>query len=347
MSMEKTSADSQKNSGKSIKEPRTSERPADKEEKIGYWEEFLTKKKVSAEAFIKRISKEAVRIPPDDERDRFVKVLVKKPDRVSRLYQLLLASAEANDSVRRIVMNLAELGIKQLGVVDLSDPPDGLKFRVSVKSWVDKVEKKPLKVNELNILFLALLWGWRCKLVEQIDVFGFLTLAVSSPKKKDTTRPKMVESNPNQMEVLFRVGAKREAIKALLEYHEVSKLEKERLDRQIQALLSEKATLDLRLDRLQSEISNQKEQIKGLKDEKREALSQIEAHKKELVDTRDGFQLKLYELRGRIRGILQGQLTRWLETALEASRDEAPWMPVIQERLEDALDLIKKESKAL
>lgn len=345
--MEKTSADPQKNSGKLIKQPQTSEKPPDKEQKTGCWEEILIGKKVSVEAFIKRISKEGVRIPSGDEKERFTNVLIKKPDRVFRLYQLLLASTDANDSVRRIVMNLTKLGIKQLGVVDLSDPSDGLKFRVSVKSWIDKVEKKPLKVNELNILLVALLWGWRCKLVEQTDVLEFLTLAVSSPQKKGTTRPQTVESNPNQMEVLFRVGAKRESVKALLEYHEVSKLEKEKLDRQIQALLSEKATLDLRRKTLQSEISNQKEQIEGLKDEKREALSQIEAQKKELLDTRDGFQLKLYELRGRIRGILQGQLTRWLETALEASRDEAPWMPVIQERLEDALDLIKKESKAL
>ncbi len=345
--MEKTSADPQKNSGKPIKQPQTSERPPDKEHKTGYWEEFLIGKKVSVEAFIKRISKEAVHIPLGDERDRFANVLEKRPDRVFRLYQLLLASADANDSVRRIVMNLTELGIKQLGVVDLSDPPDGLKFRVSVKSWVDKVEKKPLKVNELNILLLALLWGWRCKLVQQTDVLEFLTLAVSSPKRRGAAKPKTAESKPSQMEVLFRVGAKRDAIKALLEYHEVSKLEKEQLDRQIQALWSEKATLELRRDTLQSEISNQKEQIKGLKDETREALSRIEALEKELVDTRDGFRLKLYELRGRIRGILQGQLTRWLETALEASRDEAPWMPVIQERLEDALNLIKKESNAL
>jgi len=65
--------------------------------------------------------------------------------------------------------------------------------------------------------------------------------------------------------------------------------------------------------------------------------------KKEIVEIQDGFQHKLNDLRGRVRGLLQGQLTRLLQTALDASRSEPPWTKAIQERLEDALKLIDKE----
>ena len=70
---------------------------------------------------------------------------------------------------------------------------------------------------------------------------------------------------------------------------------------------------------------------------------EIEKLKKEIVEIQDSYQYKLNDLRGRVRGLLQGQLTRFLQTALDASRSEPPWTKAIQERLEDALKLIGKE----
>ena len=64
---------------------------------------------------------------------------------------------------------------------------------------------------------------------------------------------------------------------------------------------------------------------------------------RQLIDLRDGHRYKMDELRGRIRGMLQGQLTRHIQTALDASRLDPPYTAAIQERLEDALRLIKKE----
>ncbi len=58
---------------------------------------------------------------------------------------------------------------------------------------------------------------------------------------------------------------------------------------------------------------------------------------------RASYQHKLDDVRGHIRGTLQGQLTRWLETSLDASRASPPRTEVIEERLEEALKLIEKE----
>ena len=81
----------------------------------------------------------------------------------------------------------------------------------------------------------------------------------------------------------------------------------------------------------------------SLKEEKTAAENKVTELEKQIVELRDGYQHKLDDLRGRIRGMLQGQLTRWLQTALDASRSDPPWTQAIQERLEDALRLIEKE----
>lgn len=70
---------------------------------------------------------------------------------------------------------------------------------------------------------------------------------------------------------------------------------------------------------------------------------EIEKLKKEIVEIQASYQYKLDDLRGRVRGLLRGQLTRFLQTALDASRSEPPRTSVIQERLEDSLKLIDKE----
>ena len=71
---------------------------------------------------------------------------------------------------------------------------------------------------------------------------------------------------------------------------------------------------------------------------------EIEKLKKEIVEIQDGFQHKLYDLRDRTRGLLQEELTRFIETALDALLHADPQFAkkIIQERLEDSLKLIKK-----
>jgi hypothetical protein len=41
-------------------------------------------------------------------------------------------------------------------------------------------------------------------------------------------------------------------------------------------------------------------------------------------------------------GLLNGRLSRLIQTALDASRLEPPWTSAVQEKLEDALRLIKE-----
>ena len=110
----------------------------------------------------------------------------------------------------------------------------------------------------------------------------------------------------------------------------------EALQKQIEGLFSDKSILEQKQSAFIVKISEYEDQIEKLNVEKNNAFSRVEELEKELLETRDGFQLKLNRLRGRIRGLLDGELTRWLGTALDASREDDPWIPVIKERLEDA-----------
>ena len=89
--------------------------------------------------------------------------------------------------------------------------------------------------------------------------------------------------------------------------------------------------------------SSRENEITTLKQHKDTADQKIQELERQIVDIRDGYQHKLDALRGRIRGVLQGELTRWIETALDAARSDPPFTKAIDERLEDALKLIAKE----
>ena len=71
---------------------------------------------------------------------------------------------------------------------------------------------------------------------------------------------------------------------------------------------------------------------------------EIEKLKKEIIEIQGSYQYKLNDLRGRTRGLLQGELTRFLQTALDTLIHTEPQFAkkIIQERLEDSLKLIKK-----
>jgi len=78
--------------------------------------------------------------------------------------------------------------------------------------------------------------------------------------------------------------------------------------------------------------------------EKEKLKEEIEKLKKEIVEIQGSYQYKLDNLRDRTRGLLQEELTRFIETALDALLYAPPQFAkkIIQERLEDSLKLIKK-----
>lgn len=310
---------------------------------VSPWEVYLTGKKVPADRFLTKMKKGVLTIPDGATRNRFAEALAANPDRIVRLILLLQASAVSGDTIRRIVVEFAEAGIKRLGVVSFPEQLDATAFRHAVASWLAGIHKKPLKPADLNIFFLLLHFGWHRQLLDDDTAFS---LVVSADAKLVKPRPKHAQpAKPAQtaLEVLLAAAPTAPVLSAWLAYDKVYTSATDKLNAQLQSQAVETARLTAECASLNATITGLRTDIAALQEGKATAESRMAELDKHIVDIRDGYQHKLDELRGRVRGLLQGQLTRWLETALDASRSDPPWTQAIQERLEDALKLIDKE----
>jgi cell division protein FtsB len=313
---------------------------------VSPWEQFLVGKKVSAEKFLAAMTKGAVTIPDEVTRQRFVDALLAKKDRMARFIPLLQASAASGETLRNIVAEFAEAVIRRLQLIAIPETLDASSFSASVSSWLASIRKKPLAPHDLYRLFLLLHFGTLRQLLEQDAAFGFVAGAVAKSGKpsrktyRDSTRQ-------TQMEVLLSVVPSHAVLVSLVAFAKVTDLQMVELNQRITDHAFEISELNADVARLKATLSEFEVQIAKLKDEKGTAEQKIRELEREIVDIRDGYQHKLDTLRGRIRGVLEGQLTRWVETALDASRSEPPFMQAVLERLEETLKLIKKEAQCL
>lgn len=315
------------------------------------WEAYLTGKKAPATRFLAKMdaarAKGGLSLPDDATRNRFAEALAAKPDRVARLVALLQACPPYSDTVRRIVVEFAEAGIKRLGTVTFPEPLDATAFRATVSNWLAGLRKKPLKPAELNLLFLFLQIGWQRQILDHDTAFHLVASAVAKPAKAQPKKAAATKPAPTPLEVLLAATPGALVLSTLLAHAEAAKVEADKLNTQIQAQAVEIVRLTANCAVLNGTISELRADIATLEDKKAAAENKVTELEKQVVDIRDGYQHKLDELRGRIRGVLQGQLTRWLQTALDASRSDPPWTEAIQERLEDALRLIERETQWL
>jgi hypothetical protein len=307
------------------------------------WEDYLTGKKVSANHFLAKMAKGAITLPNEETRNRFAEALGAKPERVGRLILLLQASDRFDVTVSRIVIKLVEAGINRLGVVSFPEPLNAVSFRRAISSWLASIKKKPLKPADLNILFLLLHYGHHRQLLEHDTGFSLVASAISKPIK---TRPKQAQHAKlvkTSLEVLLAAAPTTQVLSSLLAFSAAHKAAGHKLNAQIQSQEKAIERLTAELSSLNSTINGLRAEIAKIEEQKVVAENRVFELEKQIVDIRDGYQHKIDELRGRIRGMLQGQLTRWLQTALDASRSDPPWTKAIQERLEDSLKLIEKE----
>ncbi len=283
-------------------------------------------------------------IRPDDRaRDQFADALVAAPDRVERLLLLLQASASTSDTMRRIVMELTEAGNKRLGIISLPEGLDATAFSQAVSSWLTGIRKKPLKPADLNVLLLLIHFGWYQQLLDHDTAFRLVASAVSKTTKAPATNTQAANSAPTLLDVLLVAPTAGPVLPALVAYFDASKAVVDELNARLQSegaqidrLTADNANLNATTAELRAENGT-------LKEQKAVAEVTIAQLEKQAVNTRASYQHKLDDVRGRIRGSLQGQVTRWLQTSLDAVRASPPRTEVVEERLEEALKLIERE----
>lgn len=330
---------------------------------VSPWVSFLTGRNVSADRFLRDVEDgvvsvlneatgkaekkktHVITIPDETTRTHLLDVLMAKPERIGRLVLLLQACRSSRDTVRRIVAELAEAAIKRLGVIPFSETRDldATAFRHAVSSWLAGVRKKPLKPAELNVLFLLLHFGWYRKLLDEDTAFHLVTSAVSNSSKPRPTKANLAKSAAAPIEALLAASPSGPVLSSLVAHHKASKMALEEVNAQLQSQAVELGRLNAECARLNGSVEAMHAEIAMLEEQKGCAETKIVELEKQVMDIHDGYQHKLNDLRGHVRGMLQGSLRRWLQTAFDASYSNPPWTKAIQERLEDALKLIEKE----
>ena len=258
-----------------------------------------------------------------------------------RLVNLLQASAFTRDTLRRITIQFAEHTIHRLGLITLSESPGPDEFVHGIRAWLGGIAKRPLSASQLSNLWLLLNYGSLRQLLETHVAYDIVKTAVSTGKRK-STRNSDIQS-PDALSVLTRASPARQVLAPLVAQFDANRRDTNALEQNLVQYVAAIDELTRDLEESKATMTELREELAAVKRQKEQDEVRIADLEKQFLDFQDGYQHKLDALRARIRGVLEGQLTRWLQTALEASRSDPPFMQAIDERLEDALKLIQKE----
>ncbi len=310
------------------------------------WENFLTGKKVAPEKLLATMAKGAITLPDDATRQRFVEALLAKPERMARFIPLLQASTATGETLRKIIADFAEAAIRRLQLIAFPEPLDTSAFGQSVTAWLAGIPKKPLAPPDLNLLLLMLHFGSLRQVLDPDTAFALVASAISKTGKASRKHTRKAEPH-TPLEVLLAASPASPVLATLIAHARITEQQTAALTRQIEQQTKEIADLATEAARLGATITELRSELATLTEQKGAADLKIKDLERQIVEIHDGYRHKLDAQRGRIRGVLQGELTRWIETALDAARSDPPFTKAIEERLEDALKLITKETQWL
>jgi hypothetical protein len=306
------------------------------------WEEYVVGKRIPAERFVAKLVKGPIPIPDQQLRDQIAAAIVAKPVRLARLGDLIRASANAGETVRRVATDLV-LSIGQLfGLPPLPLDADQVAFRAWIVSWLNNSQKMPLPPAQLNVLLLLLQIGKQRGHVDADSALEFIASAISKPRKKRASRAVPVATQ-TPLDVVLAAPPTAPALLALIAHSMAWQTLLDDLNEQIRSRDDELSHLKECCSDLESQLSRAREEVIHIQELRSAAEKKINELEKRLVDLGDGWQHRVEEVRGRLRGVMQGQLTRWLRTALDAARSDPPFVNAVQERLEDALRALEGE----
>lgn len=307
------------------------------------WDEYLTGKKVAAAPFLARMAKGGIPVPTPDTLAGFAEAVRARPERVLRLAALVQAAAGHNESVRGVVLQLAEAGLSGVGLW----PVEENAVERAAWSWLRRAKKRPLPAAELGALYLLLQVATQHRMVDEGAVQELLEEALARPAKSRARQTAGAPAAPSAVLPLLAVDPTAAVLAPVLRVHRAMAEDADALRAELRARTAEAEALVAARTELRAAAEQARVNIEALRAEKAAAEARITELQAQLVDVHDGYRHKLREVRGRVRGVLGGELTRWLRTGLAASRAMPPRIPVVEERLEDALTLIEKEMEWL
>lgn len=322
------------------------------------WVNYLTGKKVSADSFLQDMQDgvvtttdeagkqtkqktDRINVPDDTAKGQFGEALSIKPELVERLLLLVQSAPAYSIVIQRIVMDLAEHGVQRAGALTLPEPPTTETYPERVSAWLSAIAERPLKPTPLSILLLLLHIGRYRHVLD--TALKLVASALSQAPKPRQGQNAERRPGPTLLDVLLALPLQQTLLADVTAYAVASQADQAKLQTKVEAQATQISNIVADNEALTAAVADLRAKYALIQEQLAAAERTVGDLEKQNLGTRASYQHKLDDVRGRIRGLLQGQITRWLETSLDAARATPPRVGVVEERLEEALKLIEKE----
>lgn len=282
------------------------------------WETFFTSKVSNAGALLKTLRTQGFHMPSEAETQRIIDRIVTGKGGFARLLTLLQVLGPERDSALELAAKLAELSLQRYGLLGPIAAEDNRTVVDIAKEWLGNISKARLSPAQRDALLVFILLHWRTGRLSDNQVLEVLNLMVSPrPSKKRLKAEVVAPSRPT--EALLRIVTGKANLKGLLELstawrHHAAQVDAARrfAESARDEAVAARDGLQQSADHLRQEV----EQLRAVGTELERRIRELEVHGNDL---RTDFQHRLDEMRGRLQGALDGEISRWLQTAYEAS----------------------------
>jgi len=288
------------------------------------------------------LKKGAVLIPSPDDIQRMAQTLVDRSDGSLRLTSLLQALDESDGSVRESILAVAEEYLRQRQALITPSPADCRLIAERLLRSVDSKDRKP----KPELLGIVLLLAYHRAWLTEEELIELFARAFPAPKTK-IARSGEARPETSPASIILAAPFKKPVLPLLLALHSVWRKRSASFGEQITQLQATIAALKSDKADLSGELQEALHKLGDFETDGREKDKCIRELEQELNDVRTAFQHRLDEIKGRMRGFLEGELSRWVQNASEAADMEPPRVRVIQERLQSMISGINREAKWL
>ncbi len=301
----------------------------------------------TARALLHKLGKGAISIPSPEDIRTMVQTLLARPDGALRLIFLLQALDEAVGSLRESILALTEAYLRERDTFPSSPPPlSAAECVLAVGPLLRPADPKDAK-PKLDLFGLFLLLAFHRGWLGESDAFALLERAFPQPKPKRDRSNDAQPAGPSPLAIILGTPLRKPNLPPLLALHSAWETRTAASAAHVRQLEANIARLENEKSLLRDEVQATKENITELEADVAEKSERILDLEKELTDAGTAARHRYDALKGRVRGFLGGELSRWLQNASEAANLEPPRVRVIQERLQSAVSSLQKETQWL
>jgi hypothetical protein len=311
--------------------------------------EYFSNTKHQPHSYMRSLQKQAVRLLSAQESDELAVRVVGDAKSLDRLVGLavLLPLEKGSDAARRIITDIIVHVIRKV-LPQFQVPAHGAPLEdlaVGATSLLRQTRSKRQK-HTLTALFAlaAVHCGWVG--LESVDelISCIAAYASAKPKKKCDRRQKTrADDSQSAKSLLIPFISKPLALSAALKVYAELRSSQASFVRQIAEARVETERVAADLATTAHQLQDQEQYAQTKNEELTQLRGFFEELQKDLVAHAATSRHDMQMLKARLKGVLDGDLSRWLKTAYEASNAVPARTNVVTERLEQVLDAIKRE----